>query len=100
MFIVVPYVHCCTICSLLYHMFIVVPYVHCIVVPYVHCIVVPYVHCCTICSLYTQLHGSLELFGLLLIGLELGMRLKWLGTRAYLHHPRTMIKVSGTYLKL
>ncbi|KAK2179684.1 hypothetical protein NP493_477g01020 [Ridgeia piscesae] len=37
-------------------------------------------------------HSTLELFGLLLIGLELGMRLKWLGTRAYLHHTRTMIK--------
>ena len=52
-----------------------------------------FVYLSDIRRLVVQIHGTVELFGLLLIGLELGMRLKWLGKRAYLHHTRTMIKV-------
>ena len=42
---------------------------------------------------YSQVHGSLEIFGLLLLGLELGIRMKWLGLRVYFTHPRTVLKV-------
>ena len=39
------------------------------------------------------MHGSLEIFGLLLLALELGIKMKWLGPRVYFNHPRTVIKV-------
>ena len=41
-----------------------------------------------------QVHGSLEIFGLLVLSIELGIRMKWLGVKVYVHHMRTMIKVS------
>jgi len=44
--------------------------------------------------LFYQVHGALEMFGLLILALELGIRMKWLGWRAYFKHIRTMIKVS------
>jgi hypothetical protein len=40
-----------------------------------------------------QVHGALELFGLLILGLELGIRLKWLGLKTFIKHKRTLIKV-------
>lgn len=40
------------------------------------------------------MHGSLEILFLLLLSLELGIRMKWLGLKAYFkQHPRTILKV-------
>ncbi|XP_060581859.1 two pore channel protein 1-like [Ruditapes philippinarum] len=37
-------------------------------------------------------HGSLEILLLLVLSLELGIRMKWLGWKVYFHHPRTVMK--------
>ncbi|KAL4223541.1 Two pore calcium channel protein 1 [Mactra antiquata] len=37
-------------------------------------------------------HGSLEILMLLLLSLELGIRMKWLGWKVYFKHPRTCMK--------
>lgn len=42
-----------------------------------------------------QAHGSLELLGLIIVGTELVMKLKWQGWRTFVRHKRTMIKVSN-----
>ncbi|KAK3084889.1 hypothetical protein FSP39_020847 [Pinctada imbricata] len=41
-------------------------------------------------------HGSLEIFGQLILGLELGIRIKWLGLKTFFTHKRTMIKYFTT----
>ncbi|XP_063396225.1 two pore channel protein 1-like isoform X1 [Mytilus trossulus] len=43
-------------------------------------------------TLPVGVHGSLELFGLLILALELGIRMKWLGFRTFIKHKRTLIK--------
>ena len=45
---------------------------------------------------FTQVHGTCELVALLVIALELGMRMKWLGRKAFFRHIRTLIKVGVT----
>jgi len=40
-----------------------------------------------------QVHGSLEIFALLIIAFELGMKVKWLGIKMFVCHIRTVIKV-------
>nr|XP_006813199.1 PREDICTED: two pore calcium channel protein 1-like [Saccoglossus kowalevskii] len=37
-------------------------------------------------------HGSLELFALTIIGLQLGMKMRWLGLKIFVTHKRTAIK--------
>ncbi|XP_060068697.1 two pore channel protein 1-like [Ylistrum balloti] len=43
-------------------------------------------------TLPVGVHGALELFGLLIIALELGIRMKWLGWKVFFRHIRTVIK--------
>ncbi|KAJ8044123.1 Two pore calcium channel protein 1 [Holothuria leucospilota] len=38
------------------------------------------------------IHASLELFGLTLIAIGIGMKMRWLGWRSFLKHKRTLIK--------
>eukprot|EP00058_Branchiostoma_floridae_P009347 XP_002594835.1 hypothetical protein BRAFLDRAFT_124433 [Branchiostoma floridae] len=38
------------------------------------------------------IHGSLELFALVLLGVELGLKMRWLGPKAFITHKRTLIK--------
>ena len=46
--------------------------------------------------IFLQVHGSLEILFLLLLSLELGIRMKWLGLKAYFkQHPRTILKVTN-----
>ena len=49
------------------------------------------VYCASV--FFAQVHGSLEIFTLLLIAFELGMKVKWLGIRMFVCHVRTMLKV-------
>ncbi|XP_042231863.1 two pore calcium channel protein 1-like isoform X2 [Homarus americanus] len=37
-------------------------------------------------------HGSIELFGLFLLGISIVMQLRWLGFRTFLQHKRSMVK--------
>ncbi|KAL5016939.1 hypothetical protein ScPMuIL_006528 [Solemya velum] len=37
-------------------------------------------------------HGSLELFALLILGLELGIKMRWLGLQRFFRHKRTLVK--------
>jgi len=39
-------------------------------------------------------HGSIELLALSVIGVELALKLRWIGWKTILKHKRTMIKVS------
>lgn len=39
------------------------------------------------------LHGALELLALGVIGIELALKLRWIGWKTILAHKRTMIKV-------
>jgi hypothetical protein len=39
-------------------------------------------------------HGSIELLALVVIGVELALKLRWIGWKTILKHKRTMIKVS------
>ncbi|XP_048257055.1 two pore calcium channel protein 1-like isoform X1 [Haliotis rufescens] len=48
----------------------------------------------TYLSLPVGVHGSLELLGLLILSLDLGIRIKWLGWRTCLRHKRTVIKAT------
>ncbi|XP_041348857.1 two pore calcium channel protein 1-like [Gigantopelta aegis] len=43
-------------------------------------------------SLPVGVHGSLELLGLLILSLDLGIRVKWLGWKTTITHRRTLIK--------
>ncbi|XP_078680096.1 two pore calcium channel protein 1-like [Branchiostoma floridae x Branchiostoma belcheri] len=43
-------------------------------------------------SIDIAIHGSLELFALVLLGVELGLKMRWLGPKAFATHKRTMIK--------
>ncbi|XP_050410021.1 two pore channel protein 1 isoform X1 [Patella vulgata] len=43
-------------------------------------------------SLPVGIHASLEMLGLLILSLELGIRFKWVGWRAFFKHKRTVIK--------
>ncbi|XP_052214317.1 two pore channel protein 1-like isoform X2 [Dreissena polymorpha] len=45
-------------------------------------------------------HGSLEILMLLLLPLELGIRMTWLGWRVLIRHPRTVIKTSMLLIML
>lgn len=42
------------------------------------------------------LHAFIELVALVIIGIELGMKLRWIGWLTILKHKRTMIKVNIT----
>jgi two pore calcium channel protein 1 len=39
-------------------------------------------------------HGAIELVALTIIGIEQGMKLRWLGWKPFFKHKRTAIKVS------
>jgi hypothetical protein len=39
-------------------------------------------------------HGSIEILALSVIGVELTLKLRWIGWKTILKHKRTMIKVS------
>ena len=39
------------------------------------------------------MHGTIELVALTIIGVELAMKLRWIGWSAILKHKRTMLKV-------
>lgn len=43
------------------------------------------------------IHGTLELVALGVIGVELALKLRWIGWKTILAHKRTMIKVSVLY---
>ncbi|GFS20547.1 two pore calcium channel protein 1-like [Elysia marginata] len=45
-------------------------------------------------------HGSLELLCLLILSLDLGIRVKWLGWRTYIGHRRTLVKTLMVLLML
>ncbi|XP_064619525.1 two pore calcium channel protein 1-like [Lineus longissimus] len=45
-------------------------------------------------------HSSLEIFGLLIVSIELVLKLRWLGFRTFVKHVRTMIKVSVLIIML
>lgn len=40
------------------------------------------------------IHGTLELVALTVIGIELALKLRWIGWNTILNHKRTMLKVS------
>ncbi|KAG7163232.1 Two pore calcium channel protein 1-like 1 [Homarus americanus] len=44
-------------------------------------------------SLDLWVHGSIELFGLFLLGISIVMQLRWLGFRTFLQHKRSMVKI-------
>ena len=48
------------------------------------------------CSLF-QVHVSIELLCLTVISIECCMKLRWMGFRSFITHPRTVIKVSCTF---
>jgi hypothetical protein len=50
--------------------------------------------CVFINQLPVGVHGSIELLALLVIGVELALKLRWIGWKTILRHKRTMIKVS------
>lgn len=50
--------------------------------------------CVFINQLPVGVHGSIELLALLVIGVELALKLRWIGWKTILKHKRTMIKVS------
>lgn len=41
-------------------------------------------------------HSTIELFALITIGIELALKLRWIGWGTMLKHKRTMIKVKKT----
>lgn len=43
------------------------------------------------------LHSIIELFALVVIGLGLALKLRWMGWLTILKHKRTMLKVSVTF---
>ncbi|KAH3775283.1 hypothetical protein DPMN_176684 [Dreissena polymorpha] len=45
-------------------------------------------------------HGSLEILMLVVLSLELGIKMKWLGWRVFIRHPRTIIKTSMLLIML
>lgn len=42
-------------------------------------------------------HGTIELLALTVIGVELHLKLKWIGWGTILKHKRTMLKVNNFY---
>ncbi|ESO91688.1 hypothetical protein LOTGIDRAFT_122118, partial [Lottia gigantea] len=51
-------------------------------------------------SLPVGIHGSLEMLCLLILSLELGIRFKWVGWKAYFKHKRTVIKMLAVFIML
>lgn len=45
-------------------------------------------------------HGSIELFALIIIGIELALKLRWIGWLTMLKHKRTMLKVKSVLICL
>jgi len=45
-------------------------------------------------------HGSVELLALITIGVELALKLRWIGWAPMLKHKRTMLKVRNILLKI
>lgn len=45
-------------------------------------------------QLPVYIHAPIELIALIVIGVELGMKLQWMGWLTILRHKRTMIKVN------
>lgn len=46
------------------------------------------------------LHSIIELFALVVIGLGLALKLRWMGWLTILKHKRTMLKVSATFINI